>query len=135
MLDVIGVFTLGIEMDFLKSKSSYSFHDCYHEMFDPDPMGQILVAINGFIPIRWLPIEANRRYLRASSIVRDQIREIIYQRIEEVGERRKKGQGSQVPEGHTKDLLTFMVEEKYFANEDKWDVHDIMNQVCSPCSC
>lgn len=128
MLDIMGVFALNVELKNLESSSSTSFHDCYHEVFEPDTVGQILTALNGIVPIRWLPIPANKRFKRANAVVRSQFKAIIKQRIEEVGARRAKGDDSD--EREVKDLLTFMVEEKYFAQNDKWTEEDILNQVC-----
>lgn len=129
MLDIMGVFALGIELKNLESSSSTTFHDCYHEVFEPDTTGQILTAINGVIPIRWLPLAANRRFKRANAIVRSQLKAIIRQRVEEVGAANTREEGT--GEREVTDLLTFMVEEKYFAENDRWTEKDILNQVCS----
>ena len=129
MLDIMGVFALGKELNNLRSASGSSFHDCYHEVFEPDAMGQVLVAINAFIPIRsWLPLKANKRFVHANAIVHGELGSIVKQRIAEIGERRKRGlEDNSVG---VKDLLTYMVEDKYYASdEDRWTEEDILNQV------
>jgi hypothetical protein len=132
MLDIMGIFLLGIELNNLTSKGNTPFHDCYHEVFEPDTTGQILVAVNGFIPIRWLPITANQRFVRANRMVRGQLTEYVKERIKAVGESRRRGLDDN--SGAAKDLLTFMVETKYFAETEgeKWTEDGILNQVSSP---
>ncbi|KAJ9144138.1 Cytochrome P450 [Pleurostoma richardsiae] len=65
-LDIIGLFALGIDLKYLDRPST--FHHCYHEVFEPTTFGAILTALNGFISIRWLPIEANRSFLRTNKV-------------------------------------------------------------------
>src|SRR5689334_12862004 len=129
MLDIMGVFALGVELDNLGSgrDTTTSFHECYHEVFEPDAVGQLLVAMNGFMPIRWLPIESNRRFLHANKVVRSQLTEIIRNRIQTIEARKEAGMDGGVTE--IKDLLTFMVTEKYFSSHDRWDEDKILNQV------
>ncbi|KAK0732281.1 cytochrome P450 [Lasiosphaeris hirsuta] len=129
MLDIMGVFALGVELDNLRSgnTSNNSFDECYHELFEPDGLGQILMAINGILPIRWLPVEANRRFIQANKTVRSQLTEIIQDRIRTVGAEKAAGMKYNVDE--VKDLLTFMVAEKYYADSDRWTEDDIMNQI------
>jgi len=132
MLDIMGVFGLGLELQNLTSGNTTSFHDCYREIFEPGIFGQILVAINGYIPLRWLPVDANRRYLRATETVHQQIGDIIKERIQEVKQAREGGGVSNRTSRKAKDLLTFMVEEKYFADDgNAWSEQEILHQVCT----
>ncbi|KAK3354034.1 cytochrome P450 [Lasiosphaeria hispida] len=129
MLDIMGVFALGVELDNLRSAntSNASFDECYHELFEPDGLGQLLMAINGIVPIRWLPVEANRRFIQANKTVRSQLTGIIQDRIRTVGAAKAAGMDGGPDEGN--DLLTFMVAEKYYADSDRWTEDDIMNQI------
>jgi len=131
MLDIMGVFALGIELKNLTKGNTTSFHDCYQDVFNPGTFGQILMAIDGFIPIRWLPVEVNRQYLRATETLHRQLMDIIKSRIREIKEARDGGEtigGGE--EQKVKDMLTFMVKEKYFADDgDAWSEQDLLNQV------
>jgi cytochrome P450 len=134
MLDIMGVFALGVELGYLQQANNTtgtSFDECYHELFDPDSWGQILMGVNAFFPVRWLPLEANRRFKQARHTVRNQLMAIIQDRIRTVGEWKAAGMDSDTFKG--KDLLTFMVAEKYYADSDRWTEDYIMEQVGGPC--
>lgn len=53
-LDVIGVTALGVELRNLDAPTP--FQVCYTRVFDPPPLGQILMAIDHFVPIRRIPL-------------------------------------------------------------------------------
>ncbi|KAL2019390.1 hypothetical protein VTK56DRAFT_9681 [Thermocarpiscus australiensis] len=130
MLDIMGVFALGVELDNLQpanGTANNSFDHCYHELFEPDTWGQILMGINTVLPVRWLPLEANRRYKQALQAVRSQLMAIIQDRIRTVGE--WKAAGIDVDAKKGKDLLSFMVAEKYYADSDRWTPQYIMEQI------
>ncbi|KAK3339643.1 cytochrome P450 [Lasiosphaeria hispida] len=128
-LDIMGVFALGLDLDDLQSRNtgSTSFQACYHEIFEPDGLGQMLMAINGIIPIRWLPLRANRRFRQANKMIRRQLTDIIQDRVRTVGASKATGLGC--GEEKIKDLLTFMVAEKYYAGSDRWTENMITDQV------
>ncbi|KAH8907658.1 cytochrome P450 [Coniochaeta sp. PMI_546] len=129
-LDIIGVFGLGVDLQNLSSEHSI-FHECYHEVFDPPPAGLVLTAINAFVPIRWLPVKPNRDFIRANGIVHSMLGEIIKQRIVDVRTAKKRSKPDvEVSDEKSKDLLTFMVEEKYYAEDgDTWSEDDMLNQI------
>ena len=126
-LDVIGVFALGMELRNLESPSE--FVQCYQTVFDPPRSGQILAAINMIIPIRWIPFpKANREFVRANAKLREILSRYTQQRINEIlaGKKESLVQRYNAP---NKDLLTYMVEEKYLASKDKWSKADLVEQV------
>ncbi|OIW30733.1 cytochrome P450 [Coniochaeta ligniaria NRRL 30616] len=130
-LDIIGIFGLGVDLDNLSNKHSV-FHECYHEIFDPTPAGLVLTAINAFVPIRWLPVKPNRDFIRANGIIHSMLGDIIKQRVADVRTARgqPKPDKKASEEENSKDLLTFMVEEKYFAEDgDSWSEEDMLNQI------
>lgn len=130
-LDIIGVFGLGVDLESLTSEHSV-FEECYHEVFDPPTAGLILTAINAFVPIRWLPVKANQDFNRANGIVHSMLSDIIKKRVGDVRDAKKQGKpvDAVAEQEKSKDLLTFMVEEKYFAeNGDNWSEDDMLNQV------
>ncbi|KAK0649782.1 cytochrome P450 [Cercophora newfieldiana] len=128
-LDIMGIFALGIELNNLEG--STIFEACYHDMFEPPLAGQLLIAINAYFPIRWLPIKLNRDFIRAKDIVRSQLRDIVKERIAELqGEKAYPSTRQSVTEAD--DLLTFLVREKYLKEgEDgrKWTETEILEQI------
>jgi cytochrome P450 len=103
-LDVIGVAALGVNLEDLDT--STSFYEYYVQMFDPPPLGQALLALNAFIPVRWIPLQENQRFARAQYMIRKLLREMIQQRIRDITQGKKATNGST-----RKDLLTYMIEE------------------------
>jgi cytochrome P450 len=130
MLDIMGVFALGVELGYLEpanNTADNSFDHCYHELFEPDSWGQVLMGVNTVFPVRWLPLDANRRFKQALQTVRSQLMAIVQDRIRTVGEWKAAGVDSDAYKG--KDLLTFMVAEKYYTESDRWSPEYIMEQV------
>ncbi len=84
-LDVIGVAALGIELDNLSvAGSSMNFFECYHETLGLSGFGALLTFLNCFVPLRWLPIMANSRYLEATSGLKTMLRTVIQQRVRDL---------------------------------------------------
>ena len=130
-LDIIGIFGLGVDLKNMSSEDSV-FHECYHDVFEPGPAGMVLTAINAFVPIRWLPVKANRDFIRANGIVHSILGDIVKQRIEEVRTARERSSPNDKVSGEqeSRDLLTFMVQEKYFGDDgDRWTEDDMLNQI------
>ena len=83
ILDIMGTVILGVDLDYVKpgtggeasqslntgnsgkAKRECSFHEAYDVFFAPDTMGKILLFANAHVPLRWLPFEANRKFLFA----------------------------------------------------------------------
>jgi len=139
----MGLFAMGLDLDDLPSRygSNVSFHACYHELFEPDGLGQLLIAVNGVVPIRWLPIEANRRFVNAHKTLRSLLRAVIQERIRGLdpsktnntavaGEKNAQCEKGREKEKN-KDLLTWMVTERYYAakESDRWAEDEILDQV------
>ncbi|KAM7205465.1 putative cytochrome p450 protein [Naviculisporaceae sp. PSN 640] len=129
-LDSVTVFALGVQPKSLGSSSTTSFEECYKEMLEPDLIGQIFVAINGYLPIRWLPVGPNQRYMHASKTIHRQLLATIKQRIQEVKNKRDE-RTLQPKEGRGfTDLLTYMVEKQYFAEKGHaWSEKDLLKQI------
>ncbi|CAJ2507248.1 Uu.00g084340.m01.CDS01 [Anthostomella pinea] len=111
-LDIMGVLALGVELSNLTSdkgdKNEYSFHEAYKTILAPDKTGSSLLFINGFFPIRWLPIQANREFLRATRWVRNALTQLIRTRHRDVREARAAGKDIACD---SRDILTFMATE------------------------
>lgn len=83
ILDVMGTVILGVDLDYVKpgtegetsqgrdtgktgeGKQGCSFHEAYDVFFSPDTVGKIILLANAHVPLRWLPIKANREFLFA----------------------------------------------------------------------
>lgn len=81
-LDVMGKATLGIELSNMESTTftdtvatvadpesgsnkGLTFYHSYHTLFTQDTFGKVLLALGGFVPVRWIPCEANRKFKAA----------------------------------------------------------------------
>ena len=126
-LDIMGIFALGIELNNLEAPTV--FEACYKEMFEQPFVGQLLIAMNAFFPIRWLPIKINQDFLRAKEIVRSQLRSIVKERITDIQEGRASTSRKSATEAD--DLLTYLVRENYLTENDgpRWTEDNMLEQV------
>lgn len=125
-LDVIGIFALGMELKNLEAPTE--FVQCYQTVFDPPRSGQVLAAVNMIVPIRWIPLPANRAFVAANVRLREILGRMTQQRIDDMlaGKKESYVQKYDAP---NKDLLTYIIEEKYLASKDKWTKEDLVEQV------
>ncbi|KJR87486.1 cytochrome p450 monooxygenase [Sporothrix schenckii 1099-18] len=142
-LDVIGIFALGIDFDNFATRTP--FQSSYEAMFDLSTAGMLLAAINLVVPIRWLPLKANREFMDASTELRGILTGITEARILSVGEAAVAATDSKEtktakptaptsaasPTKDVKDLLTYMVETKYRAVDpaSRWSKEELIEQV------
>lgn len=110
-LDGVGVFTLDVQLQSFSSNETTTFENAT-ERCSNHTIGQILIAVNSYLSIQWLPVGANRRYVHASRTVHSQLGEIIKQRIQEVKGAREGGRALYKEARKFKDLLTYMVGKK-----------------------
>lgn len=123
ILDIMGAAILGLNLDYVKpggkaraGKSrgderlagGYTFHEAYRQFFTPGTVGKLLLFANGFVPTRWLPLQANRDFLFAMSWLHDVLRTLIRDRYREVST--AVAAGKYEPKD-SRDLLTFIAEE------------------------
>jgi hypothetical protein len=114
----------------LDRETSTPFTKCYQTVFDPPKSGKILAAINMIVPIRWLPFpKANREFVKANLALRRMLKEITEHRIAELVYSGEKFDGIKQYICGNKDLLTYMVEEKYLAPTDSWTKEELVEQV------
>jgi len=108
-LDIMGEAGLGIDIKGLivPGTNGRDFSQCYHALLAQPPLGGFITFLNLWVPMRWLPIEANMAFVRANHGIRRMITSFARERAAALaaGEKRKGGQ-----ENETKDLLTYMVE-------------------------
>ncbi|KAI1406928.1 cytochrome P450 [Hypoxylon sp. FL1857] len=124
ILDIMGQAILGVNLDYVKPdedkaedsaqtngkalKKGCSFHEAYDVFFSPKAMGKVLLFANGFIPTRWLPLQANREFLFAMDWLNDVLRNLIRDRYREVSAATAAGK---YESKDSRDLVTFVVEE------------------------
>lgn len=119
-LDIVGKTVLGQDLSNLKpitftgeehqdvKNESYRFYEAYESIFSQGPVGNALLFANGFVPIRWLPLKANRDFLYGTSWLNDVLRGLIRKRTAEITARNKSAKPNTI---ESRDLLTFIVEE------------------------
>ncbi|KAK7958011.1 cytochrome P450 [Apiospora saccharicola] len=129
-LDIMGRITLGFDMNHLgstaeayqqgKSETSHSyspssskeiqptFHEAYMSLFGQSDFGNLLMFVNAYFPVRWLPFEANRIYVRGAKWINRTLLSIIRKRQEEV---RRDTEAGKYEKQNSRDMLTFLVEE------------------------
>ena len=128
---MISLATLGIELESLYT-TGLPFSELYRRIQDQDPAGITLSLINTFVPIRWIPLKANRNFLDANKEVKQVLRETIRSRAIEVQNVEYGGQLKdtmvQFTEEGSQDLLTFMLYERG-PGEDRWSEDEILGHV------
>ncbi|KAI1332154.1 cytochrome P450 [Xylariaceae sp. FL0255] len=105
------------------------FRELYDRLFNQGRLGQLISAINAFIPIRrFVPLKANRRYVNANRDLRIMTRQIIEERDAALknGSFKKKA-------GDIRDLLTYMLEEVHAQQQETgvtiWTTDDIVGHL------
>ena len=125
-LDVMGVALFGVDLSGLSStefdggvdeksggesadgRRQMTFHEAYDNIFGQDSLGMILMFANAFVPVRWLPLEANRKYLNATGWLAKVLTQLVRERTTDVRTAHASGKYTR---GEARDLLTFIVEE------------------------
>ncbi|KAI1638104.1 cytochrome P450 [Biscogniauxia mediterranea] len=110
-LDIMGVTSLGQDLRLLTSDHDepgrYTFHKAYGAIFSPGNLGKVLLFANGFVPTRWIPLQANRDFLYATSWLRSMLTKIVRDRYRELRDEKRESESS----ASSRDLLTMIVEE------------------------
>lgn len=110
-LDIVGVTILGMELNKLGStaSSTLDFEECYHCILGQSFLGFLVTFVNAFVlPLRWLPIAANREFLLAKNTIWGIVRELVQKRFAEAEARKDSALNGE--KGDSRDLLTYMIE-------------------------
>jgi hypothetical protein len=108
---VISTALLSRDITNFRSKGSpLTFEQCYKGILDPPLLGKLITFINPFIPLRWLPIEANLAFIRANTAMRSMLAELIQERVVQVQHQQNEKSGRNDEERGKKDFLTNMIE-------------------------
>ncbi len=128
-LDIIGVITLGKELDELNTNPS--FHECYHHIFNQSRLASLLTAVNTYVPLRkWLPLEANRSFVRANDEIKRMVRQQIRLRQEGMSTN-KLGPESQDP-STSRNILTYLLEAPP-VDQGQWTEDELLGYVGIQC--
>lgn len=80
-LIIIGLTLFGKNLHTFRSSSSpLTFQQCYDAILSQPRAGQLISFLNPFTPLRWLPVPANYRFLRATSALKTMLVELIEER-------------------------------------------------------
>ncbi|KAI1370882.1 cytochrome P450 [Hypoxylon crocopeplum] len=128
-METIGVTVLGIELDTLSSMYPVGFQELYGQVLHQGPLGQLIWVINAFVPIRkFVPFDANYKFIQANADLRKMLRDIIQQRAADLADGTFKREI-----GESRDLLTYMLEEAELRRQETgkevWSVDDIIGHL------
>lgn len=128
-MDTIGVTVLGIELDSLSSQYPLSFQELYSRVLHQGPLGQLIWVINAFVPIRrFVPLEANKKFIQANGSLKRMLREIIEKRNTDLRDGTFKKEI-----GESRDILTYMLEESELQRQqtgrEPWTTEEIIGHV------
>ncbi|KAH8895974.1 cytochrome P450 [Thozetella sp. PMI_491] len=120
-LDVIGVAALGVDLNNMSSQgSSLNFFDNYHYLFHQPELGSLVTLLNAFVPLRWMPLEVNRKFRRAVADIRNMLQELVRERFKS-GKRAGAGESG-------KDILTFML-QAMDSGDAKWTEEELVDHL------
>lgn len=93
-----------------------NFEESYHHILKQTFLGFLISFINAFVvPLRWLPIAANRDFVKAKTVLWNIVRDLVERRFEEVETRKDSNLNEKA--GERRDLLTYMVEANLSSGE------------------
>ncbi|KAK1753620.1 cytochrome P450 [Echria macrotheca] len=125
-LDIIGIAALGVNLQNLETPTP--FHESYTHVFDPPPLGQALLALNAFVPIRWIPLAENLQFERANAEIHRLVLKIVRDRTAKVLAGKEEGGEAEKETQERRDLLTYIIEETY-ATENPWTEEEIVGHM------
>ena len=67
-----------------------------------------ITFVNAFVPLQWLPVSANRKFVRAKAALWSMVRELVQKRFVAVEARQARAVKGEVND--SRDLLTYMIE-------------------------
>ena len=113
---------MGVELDSLANpRSDLDFRASFHRTLHPPPLSAIISFINTAVPVRrWIPLEANTGYIRATQNLRRMMRAVVDERMQQHQECKRRGDVFESPalQGVGRDVLTLMVEESAASKGD-----------------
>jgi hypothetical protein len=124
-LDIIGLITLGKELDSFTANPS--FHECYDLIFNQSSLSALITAVNTYIPLRsWLPLEANRSFVAANDEVKRLLRQQIRLRLKEMATTKMAEKKSSLP--ISRDVLMYLLEAPP-SRQQPWTEDELLGYV------
>lgn len=125
---------MGVELDSLvHPRADLNFRASYQRTLQPSALSALISFINTAVPVRrWIPLEANTGYVRATEDLRKMVRLVIDERLQEYRECKRSGRVFESPalRGIGRDILTLMVEESAAAKgDDALEADEMVDQV------
>ncbi|KAL8368381.1 hypothetical protein RB599_004027 [Gaeumannomyces hyphopodioides] len=114
LLEMIVVTILGVELAQMESPSSMSFAEAYHNLLQPSKLSMIIWLVNARVPMRWLPLKSNKKWLEANSTIQSMIKGVAHRSAEKLRTAGRKRDVGEDPSDTRRDLTTFMLEESLF---------------------
>lgn len=121
---IVGLAVLGYDFGPIDEKTR--FQDLYDAAFSPPGLGGVIRYVNAFLPVRWLPIQANRDFISGMDEIKTMLRHAIRRRRSQVLE--GKGEANELL---TKDVLGYMFENirPDGAQHEVWSEDEILGHV------
>lgn len=128
-MDIIGLTGLGVELEELAPNPQYGFHALYETVLHGGATSHLMTMLNVYVPLRKiLPLEANRKFLRAKEGMNSMLGDIVRQRIADMSEGK-----SNPAAASRRDLLSLMLEESMKAAEKTgkplWSEDELISNV------
>ncbi|EJT71853.1 cytochrome P450 3A5 [Gaeumannomyces tritici R3-111a-1] len=114
LLEMIVVTVLGVELAQMESPSSMGFAEAYHNLLQPSKLSMIIWFVNAMgLPMRWLPLKSNKKWLEANFTIQSMIKDVAHRRAENLRAAGRRRDAEDVSDTR-RDLTTFMLEESLF---------------------
>ncbi|KAK8096571.1 cytochrome P450 3A5 [Apiospora kogelbergensis] len=116
-MDVICMALFGINSDNIggdenivspcvTGKKQYSFRDAYQAIFAMSTIESVLMLADSFVPLRWLPCEANRKFKTTTNWLNVTLHQIIQERRNTMLSAKSTGSHE-----HSRDILAHLIEQ------------------------
>ncbi|KAK8859070.1 cytochrome P450 [Apiospora arundinis] len=88
-------------------KGQYSFRDAYNTIFAMNAVESALMLADSFVPLRWLPCEANRKFKTTTTWLNTTLRQLIRERRNDMVSAKAAGGGDE----QSRDILAHLIEQ------------------------
>ncbi|KAK7993250.1 hypothetical protein PG989_006631 [Apiospora arundinis] len=85
----------------------YSFRDAYNTIFAMNAVESALMLADSFVPLRWLPCEANRKFKTTTTWLNTTLRQLIRERRNDMVSAKSAGGGDE----QSRDILAHLIEQ------------------------
>ncbi|RYP39457.1 hypothetical protein DL767_002191 [Monosporascus sp. MG133] len=107
-LDAVSVALLGVDLSGLKETPISNADKKSQRATEGDTLGKILMFANAFVPVRWMPLETNGKFLFATKWLNAFLTQLVRNRTRDI---RAAYAADKYARGEARDLVTFIIEE------------------------